>query len=216
MDQPVDKWGMKMRRLKLLFVPVVAASVGFSVAVVGGGVASAKAVAPVDATGTVSCSGAAGLVKLSPSFTNGGTATSATAAVKFNLNGCSATNSNVTTTNFTGHAKGTITTTSNDCGTLMGTQSVTGTITVRWTAKAGTAKLNASTLNLTSLTGVAVGTLNGNPGLQYSGQAVSGSFTGTSSAEFDSAQTATSMASFCARTHGLHKITFNAGVVTQP
>jgi hypothetical protein len=216
MDKPVDNWGMKMRRFKLLLVPIIATSVGLSVSMVGSGVALAKAAAPVDATGTVSCSGAAALVKLGPSFTNGGTATSATAVVKINLNGCSATNSNVTTMNFTGHAKGTITTTSNDCGTLLGTQSVTGSITVRWTGKAGTAKLNPSTLNLTSLTGVAVGTLNGNPGLQYSGQAVSGSFTGTSSGEFDSAQTATSMANFCASTHGLHKLTFNSGVVTQP
>jgi hypothetical protein len=183
------------------------------------GVTSASAkgpAAPVNATGTVSCTRAAGLVKLAPSFSNGGSATSANASVKVNLSGCSAANSNVTTAQFTGHGMGSITLASNNCATLSGTQTVNGTITVRWTGKAGTGKVNASTLSLTSLTILNPGTLNGNLGLKFTSQAVSGSFGGTASAEFDSAQSLTNLGTACGSSHGLTRVTIDAGTVSQP
>lgn len=133
-----------------------------------------------------------------------------------NLNGCTATGGNVTSTSFTGHAKGTVTLSSDNCTTLTsGPISASGALTVRWTAKAGTERVSSSTVSATTISGLAVGNLNGNPGLSLSGQSVTGSFVGTGSGEFDAAQTGLALAAKCAGT-GLKGISVNAGTVSQP
>ena len=79
------------------------------------GVQSASAGGPpVDGTGTVSCTGATGLLKFSPPLNFSGTSPE-TVSVKTTLHGCHASGSDVTTSNFNGKGKGTISTSSNNC-----------------------------------------------------------------------------------------------------
>lgn len=185
--------------------------------VVGVGVpgASAQGQSPVDATGTLACTGAAGHVKFNPPLTSTATDTSDTVTVNVNVNGCTATGGNVTSTGFTGHAKGTVTISSDNCSAFNGPIAVSGTLTVRWTAKAGTVRVATSTLSPTTVTGLVTGNLNGNPGLSFAGQSVSGSFAGTGSGEFDAAQTGLALLGKCAG-NGVKGISVNAGTVSQP
>jgi hypothetical protein len=204
------------KKSSLLSALVASALLAVTIAALDVGSAMAGAAPPVDATGSVACTGAAGLAKFSPALSSSGTATSDGATFKVNLNGCSASGTtNVTSPNFTGHASGTLTASSNSCATLAGSQAVTGTLTIRWTGKAGTAKLNNTVVTMTSLTGVVTGA-NGNPGFTFSSQSASGSFAGSVSGELDSAQTALALGMKCAGPHGLSKITVNAGSVSQP
>jgi hypothetical protein len=188
------------------------------VAVVGVGVQSASAHgrgAPVTGTGTVSCTHAAGRIKFDPPLTATATDTSDTATARVNLAGCTATGGNVTSASFTGHATGTVTLSSDNCSAFNGPMSVSGSLTVRWTGKAGTGRLATSTLSLSSVTGLPTGSLNGNPGLSFSGQGVSGSFAGTATGEFDSAKTAVSLVGKCA-SNGVKVLPINAATVSQP
>ena len=178
--------------------------------------ASAQGAGPVTGTGTLACTGAAGHIKFNPPLTSTATDTSDTVTVNVNLNGCTATGGNVTSTSFTGHAKGTVTLSSDNCTTLTsGPITASGSLTVRWTAKDGTQRVAPSTVTASSITGLATGSLNGNPGLSLSGQSVGGSFGGTGSGEFDAAQTALALAAKCAG-NGLKGISVNAGTVSQP
>jgi len=172
---------------------------------------------PVNGTGTVSCTGATGQLKFSPplNFTGG---SPDTASVKVSLHGCDGGGgSNVTTSNFNGKGKGTISTSSNNCTSLAGTQPVSGSVTIKWTGKAGTAKLNTTTLTLTTITGVPAGA-NGNAGFTFSTQATSGSFAGSMSGELDSNASASMLAgsSGCGAKKGLKKINIVSGHTSQP
>jgi hypothetical protein len=171
---------------------------------------------PVDGTGTVSCSAATGLMKFNPTLNFTGTSPE-TVSVKLMLHGCHATGSNVTTANFNGKGKGTISASSNNCTNLAGTQSVSGSVAIKWTGKAGTAKLNPTTITLNSITGVAAGA-NGNVGFTYSNQATSGSFAGTTSGELDSNKTAAMEggSSGCGAKKGLKLLNIVAGTTSQP
>lgn len=177
--------------------------------------ASAQPQAPVVATGTLSCTGAAGHVKFDPPLTSTATDTSDNVTINVNVHGCTATGGNVTSTGFTGHAKGTVTISSDNCSAFSGPISVSGSLTVRWTAKAGTVRVATSTLSPTAVAGLVTGTLNGNPGLSFTGQPVTGSFAGTGSGEFDAAQSALALLGKCAG-HGVRGISVNAGSVSQP
>ncbi len=170
---------------------------------------------PVAGTGTLSCSSAAGSLKFAPplNFTGG---SSETAKVKVNF-GCSASGGNVTTAGFVGKASGTISTSSNNCTSLDGTEAVTGSLTIKWTGKDGKAKLDTSTVTLTSITGDPAGA-NGNAGFTFSHQTVSGSFAGSISGQIDSSESAGTLAGTtgCGAKHGLKKIGIVTGSVTQP
>jgi hypothetical protein len=97
-------------------------------------------------------------------FTGG---SSESVTVKVVLHGCDASGgSNVTTSNFNGKGKGSLQASSNNCTNLAGTQPVSGSVAIKWTGKAGTAKLNSTTLTLTSITGTASGE-NGNVGFIF-------------------------------------------------
>jgi len=171
---------------------------------------------PVTGTGTVSCTGATGQLGFKPALTFTGTSPE-TASVKVTLHGCSAAGSNVTTANFNGSGKGSLSAATNNCTALLGAQPVTGSVSIKWTGKAGTAKLNNTVLTLTSITGVAVGA-NGNAGFTFSNQATSGSFAGSLSGELDSNQTAATLAgpSGCGAAKGMKKIQIVAGTASQP
>lgn len=170
---------------------------------------------PVAGTGTLSCSSAAGSLKFAPplNFTGG---SAETAKVKVNF-GCSASGGNVTTPSFTGKASGSLSTSSNDCTSLDGTESVSGTLTIKWTAKDGKAKLDTSVVTLTSITGEPAGA-NGDAGFTFSHQAVSGSFAGSISGQIDSSETAGTLAGStgCGAKKGLKKLAIVAGTVSQP
>lgn len=172
---------------------------------------------PATGAGTVSCTGATGLLGFKPPLTFTG-ASPETASVKVTLHGCHAAGTtNVTTANFNGSGKGTISVGNNNCTSLAGTQAVTGSVSIKWTGKAGTAKLNNTTLTLTSITGTAAGA-NGNAGFTFSNQATSGTFAGTMSGELDSNSTAANLAgpSGCGAKKGMKKINIVAGTESQP
>ncbi len=180
---------------------------------VGGAESAWAGSPPVNGTGTLSCTGASGLLKFNPplNFTGG---SSETVGVKVTLTGCNASGGNVTTPNFTGKGKGTISASSNNCTNLAGQQSVSGSVTIKWSGKAGKSKLNTSTLTLTQITGTASGS-NGNVGFTFSNQSLSGSFAGSTSGEVDSNQNASEAAAACNSKKGMKKLTLVAGSVSQ-
>jgi hypothetical protein len=188
------------------------------------GVQSASAGSPpTDGTGTVSCTSATGLLKFSPSLTFTGSGNSDRVTAKVQLHGCNVSaGSNVTSTNFNGKGTGSITASSDNCSSLAGTQSVTGSVTVKWTAKAGKGHINPTKITFTALTGEPVGT-NGNVGFTFSNQAVSGSFSSTSSTvsgELDTNETAAAAsgnsAGGCGAKKGMRKLNIVAGTTSQP
>jgi virginiamycin B lyase len=169
---------------------------------------------PVDATGTVSCTSATGLLKFAPALTNSG-ASIETAAVKVTLGGCTATGSNVTSVGFTGKAKGSFSWSTNNCSALSGPNPVSGALDVKWSGKAGTAKLNPTTVALTTVTGFGSGQ-NGDVGISFANQAASGSFPSPLQAEFDTnenVQTASGPTG-CGSRKGLKKLVIVAGDVS--
>ena len=185
------------------------------VAIFGAGSAVAST-PPVTGTGTLACSAVVGSLKFAPplNFTGG---SPETVKVKLTLGGCNATGGNVTTPGFSGKASGFISTGTNDCTSLEGTQSVSGSLTIKWKGKDGKAKLNTSTLALTSITGEAAAS-NGNAGFTFSHQSISGSFAGTTSGEIDSGENAGTLAGStgCGAKKGLKKLSIVAGSTSQP
>jgi hypothetical protein len=169
---------------------------------------------PVTGTGSVSCTSAAGTLKFSPplNFTGG---SAETVKVKLKLGGCSNSGGNVTTPSFSGKASGDISTATNDCTSLEGTQPVSGSLAVKWTGKVDKAKLNPSTLTLTSITGVASGA-NGDAGFTFSDQPLTGSFAGTYSGQIDSNESASTLAGStgCGAKKGLKKLSIVAGTLS--
>jgi hypothetical protein len=179
------------------------------------GTASAGA-PPVNATGTVSCSSITGSLKFGPALNlTGGSAE--TIKVKLMLDGCEATGSNVTSSGFSGKAKGSLSIPTNDCTILNKANSVSGSLLIKWSVKAGLAKLNPSSLSFTSLTGTPTGG-NGDVGFVFSDQALSGSFSGVLGGEIDSGQTAAAIdgASGCGAPKGLKKLAVAAGHLSPP
>jgi len=207
--------GISIGRKLVLGCAALALPVGMMTMV---GVQAASAGSPpVTGTGTVSCTGATGQFGFKPALTFTGTSPE-TASVKVTLHGCSAGGTtNVTTSNFNGSGKGSLSASTNNCTGLAGTQAVSGSVSIKWTGKAGTAKLNNTVVTLTSITGLPVGA-NGNAGFSFSNQATSGSFAGSLSGELDSNQTAATLAgpSGCGAKKGMKKINIVAGTASQP
>ena len=204
---------MSVSRKLVMSVSAVALSIGMLTTV---DLVSAYAGSPpVAGTGSLSCTSAAGSLKFTPplNFTGG---SSETAKVKVTF-GCSASGGNVTTPSFSGKASGTLSTSSNDCTSLDGTESVSGSLDIKWKGKDGKAKLDTSTVTLTAITGQPAGA-NGNAGFTFSHQAISGSFAGTISGEIDSNASAGTLAgsSGCGAKKGLKKLGIVAGSVSQP
>ena len=140
---------------------------------------------PVNGIGSISCSGATGKLSFAPPLSSSGPASSDTATAKITFHGCNVPGGNVTTSNFNGKVSGKIVFSVQSCTVLNGTNSVSGSLTIRWSGKAGKAKLNPSTVTLTSLTGVQSGQ-NGDVGFTFTHQSTSGSFAGSLSGELDS------------------------------
>ena len=202
---------MTLRR-KLLF-SAMAVAVPAALAT-GIGAPAAFAGGSVNATGTVACTGVAGSAKFSPPLTTSG-GSSETISVKVTLSSCNATGSNVTTSNFKGTGSGKLTTASSSCAGLAGTTAVSGTLPIKWTAKAGKSKVNNTSVTFTSVTGVAAGS-NGNAGFTFSHQTSSGSFAGSVSGEVDSNESASALLSACGSKKGVKSLTLVAGHVSQP
>jgi len=140
---------------------------------------------PVNGIGAIACSGATGTLSFALPLSSSGPASSDTATVKIKFVGCSVPGGNVTTSSFDGKATGTVVFPTQQCTTLNATNAVSGSLAIVWTGKAGKAKLNASTLAFTSLTGVQSGQ-NGNVGFTFTHQTATGSFGGPLSGELDS------------------------------
>jgi hypothetical protein len=200
---------VSLSRKLLMSSSAIALAVGV-MATLGAGSAFAGS-PPVAGTGTVSCTSAAGSLKFSPplNFTGG---SAETVKVKVTLGGCSNSGGNVTTPSFSGKASGTIDTSSNDCTNLEGTQPVSGSLDIKWNGKVAKAKLDPSTLTLSSITGVASGA-NGDAGFTFSNQPLTGSFPAAYSGEIDSNESASTLAGStgCGAKHGLKKLTIVAG-----
>ncbi len=204
---------------KLLFSAVALALPIGLVSLLGVQAASAGS-PPGDASGTVSCSSVTGLLKFSPPLSFSGSASSDTVSVKLVFHGCDAGGgSNVTSSNFNGKGKGTLTASSNNCNNLAGTQPVSGSVKVSWTGKDKSAHINPSTITFNSFTGTPAGA-NGNVGFTFANQPVSGSFSGTISGELDTnesaAQAAGNSAGGCGAKHGMKKLNIVSGHVSQP
>ena len=186
-----------------------------AVTALNAGTASAGA-PPVNATGTVSCSSVSGSLKLGPALNLTGGSVE-TIKVKLMLDGCEATGTNVTSSGFSGKAKGSLSLPTNNCSILNNTNSASGSLLIKWSAKAGLAKVNPSSLSFTSLTGTPTGG-NGDAGFVFSNQALSGSFAGGLRGEIDSGQTAVAIdgATGCGASKGLKKLAIAAGHISPP
>jgi hypothetical protein len=175
----------------------------------------AGAVSPVVGTGALSCGTVTGSLKFSPALTTAG-GSSDIVTTKLTLSGCGASGGNVTTSTFTGKASGKLTVASNSCSLLSSPTTTTGTIVIKWTAKAGTAKLEPTTLPIDSVTGVASGA-NGDDGLTLTNQVASGSFAAGITGEVDSNATAAAVNSAlgCGAKSGLKSLDIVSGDVYQ-
>jgi len=194
-----------MIRKLLLVAAATAMPIGFIAA--SGGMASAKAAPPVNATtATVTCTGIAGTAKFSPAVTTDETAGTGTTTIKATLTGCT-TNDGVTVTG--GKVAGALTTTrtagENGCVALAGGSSATGNLVTTWKTSP---KLTSptSTIKVTSIAG-SIGS-DGNATFSIPGNTPngtpSGSFQGTNAGASDTttAQTTTSAASILSTCEG--------------
>lgn len=186
---------------------------------------NASAAFAVVGTGTVTCTGVTGTVKFHPSVTLLGGPTSAT--VKVVLHGCAAgTGSNVSTADFKGKGQGTLSVVGGtNCASLVGDApsfQLEGSISVRWTAKVdrrpGKAPyhIDATTLTVSPMTSVGAGS-NGNVGLTFARQQLSGSFSSsasTLSGELDSTRAVSRVV--CGGKRTVKKLNIEAGRVSQP
>jgi hypothetical protein len=100
------------------------------------------------------------------------------------------------------------TTPHSSCSSLVGTNMVTFTVTVKWKSAKGTPKLNPSTITITSATGGVAG--DGNATFDATGSVTAGSFTGNSvTAHVETTSTSAALATAC-NGKGIKKLTFTA------
>jgi hypothetical protein len=143
------------------------ALLGSTAALVAGSVflgAGAHAAAPpIDATHyTVSCDTiTGGSVGFKPSLVIGGSSASV-ASIKGTLSGCSATpdGGNPPVTVVSGSVKGSLSTPTNDCLSLLGPSTATGSITIKWKVGTGQKLTNATTTITVGSGNVSGGTAN--------------------------------------------------------
>jgi hypothetical protein len=202
---------------KLLLVAAAAAMpIGFIAAT--GGMASAKAAPPVNATtATVTCTGITGTAKFAPAVTTDESAGTGTTSIKAALTGCT-TNDGVTVTGakVAGSLSTTRTAGENGCVALAGGSSAVGTLTTTWKT---TPKLTSPTSSIAvkSIAGSIGGDGNATftiPGTTPNG-AASGSFQGTNGGASDtttaqSTASAATILSTCEGKKGLKSFTFDS------
>ena len=212
---------VRSKRLLLGLIPAVVAA-GAAVALGAPGASGAPAVV---GTGTVACTGASGTIKFDPSVTLIGG--QLTATLKVVLHGCTAGGgSNVSTSGFKGKGQGTVSVEGGtNCASLIGGSPpfrLVGTIEVRWTAKVdrkpGKApyQVDPSTLVVGQMTSVGAGS-NGNVGLTFARQQLSGSFSSsasTLSGELDSTKAPSRVV--CGGSRVVKKLNIDSGGVSQP
>jgi hypothetical protein len=185
----------------------------------------ASAAFAVTGTGTVACTGVTGTVKFGPSVTLVGGQVSATVKVVFH--GCDAgAGTNVSTTGFIGKGRGTLSVVGGtDCASLVGASpafQLVGSIEVRWTAKVDRApgkapyQIDPTTVTVGQMRSVGSGG-NGNIGLTFGRQAVSGSFASSASSfsgELDSTRAASKVV--CGGNRVVKKLSIESGKLAQP
>lgn len=169
---------------------------------------AALAAAPIDGTGTVGTCPLTGQIKIKPALVNGGTAAGGTKAKGKSSGACTGgTMDGATVASF--KAKGTSTTTSNDCISLLGPASTNLQFVIKWKVTPGSPKLNPSTVTFTTQTGgIAMDTTHAS--FDLVGTVTAGSFMGnpvTVHAETD--QALTDLGAACGA-KGIKKITFGA------
>ncbi|HMD47397.1 MAG TPA: hypothetical protein VKG43_14620 [Acidimicrobiales bacterium] len=163
---------------------------------------------------TIACSTFTGSLKFSPPLVSGGSASSDTITVKGALSNC--TDGSSLLTGATGKLGGTLTGTSNNCLSLLGSQAVTGSLTIKWkTTPKSTPTSSVDTPN--STTGVTAGA-DGNSAFVIPGSTPSsstGAFQGndngaSGSAYADTGETPTQLGAACAG-KGIKKLTLVEG-----
>jgi hypothetical protein len=208
---------------KLLSMLVLAGAVAGAPVVLAA--PSASAAFAVTGTGTVACTGVTGTVRFDPSVTLLGGQVSAT--VKIVLHGCSAAGSNVTSSDFKGKGRGTLQVEGGgtNCASLAGDSppfQLVGTISVRWTGRVarrpGKAPyhIDPTTVTVTTMTSTGAAS-NGNLGLDFARQQLSGSFSSaasTLSGELDSTRPPSKVV--CGGKRVVRKLNIAAGKVDQP
>jgi hypothetical protein len=193
--------------IRKLFLVAAATAMPLGMIAATGGLASAKAAPPVDAThATVTCTGISGSAKFVPPVTVSESAGTGQTIIKAKLTGCT-TNDGVTVSGAS--VSGTLTTTrtagENGCVALAGGSDAAGALTTKWKTAPKLSSGN-SVINVKSISGSIGG--NGNadfniPGTVPNG-APSGSFQGTNAGASDatSAQTTTSAATILTTCEG--------------
>jgi hypothetical protein len=193
--------------IRKLFLVAAATAMPLGIIAATGGLASAKAAPPVDAThATVTCTGITGSAKFSPAVTTNETAGTGHTIIKAKLTGCT-TNDGVTVTGAS--VSGTLSTTrtagENGCVALAGGSAATGPLTTKWKTSPKLSS-GSSVINVNSISG-SIGA-NGNADFQIPGNvpngAPSGSFQGTNAGASDatSAQTTTTAAAILSTCEG--------------
>jgi hypothetical protein len=159
---------------------LLAAGLGTAIAAVPA-VASPAPPPPITGSGTVSCA-VVGRLVFSPPLANGGTATSDTATLIANTNGCSGTGDGATIAR--GHVAGSVTLPSNDCTNLTSGSLPNLVANVAWHVKLHSPKLAASQVTFIGMTvsvlpsGKAQATLSGSDtGGSFNGDAAAASVT---------------------------------------
>jgi hypothetical protein len=172
----------------------------------------AFAAAPINGTGTVSCSITGGSASFNPALKSGGTATSEAIKVKISVTCSSGTGDGANVKS--GKVSGTLHSGSNDCGNLLGPTAVTGNLTAKWKVQPHTSKLNPSVTSVSTITGGVDGT--GHATFATTGPVNSGSFAGkTANGNASTTQTAAQLGTSCGSASGLKKINIaNGGTLT--
>jgi len=179
---------------------------------------------PIDVSNDkINCNTVIGSVKIKPALSNSGGPTATTIQVKGTLDGCTDTTNGAVII----HAskfKGVLTGTSNNCSTLLGATSVTGSITIGWKADSTTPiNLKTSTLTPGTLTGGTFSPAAPAPATYGdftigAGSTVSGAFTGgdggtTTHAVLATGQDVGALGNACAGA-GIKAITLGLGTLT--
>jgi hypothetical protein len=172
-----------------------------------GGMASAKAAPPINATSnTVTCTGVSGSAKFSPALTTNEAAGTEKTTIKAKLTGCTsnATGLAVASGGVSGSFSSTHTAGTNGCASLAGSSTESGVLTVKWKT---TPKLSSgnSSVTVSSVSG-GIGS-DGNATFTIPGSTPdsgTGSFSGTDHGASDSttAQTTTSASSILSSCEG--------------
>jgi hypothetical protein len=205
-QSPAGSFGISKKHLALIsgFMLVAVTSLGITTASAAGG---------VDGTGTGGSCPVAGKIGLKPPLAGfPSTDTTPPATVKISaksVKGSLCTGGTVDGANVLSmKTSGSGTTPHSSCSSLVGANSVTFTVTVKWKVAKGTPKLNPSTITITSATGGVAG--DGNATFDATGSVTAGSFTGNSvTAHIETTSMSGDLATAC-NGKGIKKLAFTA------